>query len=312
MPARKRKVPGASTTDSQIAENPSINAGIHECFQHIHLSDVQRYKKEFRTQPHDGDQVLHTFRELLFGSYLARNGWKVRAYQEIDEQTPDWCVFGDSDDPTAIIDVVNVHADKATDDRVKTLFKQGKPAPLSDDEAADSNRVYDCIKSKCITYRDIFASRNLPYIIGLFPQFQISIDRSHVIANLYVPPTGLFLTEELGGYPNVSGLAFLSEPEPVEFRDSLLMGYHFEYFPNPYARRPFEFPPGVYFNPLLLERREAYIKAIADFKAKKAFFSLLMQMLPRHRMADVFGTLLLTLQSLAAGHVKENGGAGEE
>jgi hypothetical protein len=177
MPARKRKVPGASTTDSQIAENPSINASIHECFQHIHHSDVQRYKKEFRSQPHDGDQVLHTFRELLFGSYLACKGWKVRAYQEIDKETPDWCVFGDSDDPTAIIDVVNVHADKATDDRVKTLFKQGKPAPLSDDEAADSTRVYGSIHSKCRIYRELVESRNLPYIIGLFPQFALAIDR---------------------------------------------------------------------------------------------------------------------------------------
>lgn len=181
---------------------------------------------------------------MLFGSYLARNGWKVRAYQKIDGKTPDWSVFGDGDNLTAIIDVVNLHADKATDDRSKTLLKQGKPAPLPGDEAADSKRVYDNIKSKCIIYKYIVKSRNISYIIGLFPQFNIAIDRSQVIENLYLPSTGLFLTEELGGYPNASGLTFLSEKTSFGVHDSLWTGHQFEYFPNPYARHLLEFPPG--------------------------------------------------------------------
>ncbi len=300
MTARKRTGPGASTTDGRIAENASIDACINECFQYIHSSDVQRYKKEFQSQPHDQDQVLHTFRELLFGSYLARNGWKIRAYQKIDGKTPDWAVFGDSDDLRAIIDVVNLHADKSTDDRAKTLLKQGKPAPLSADEAADSKRVYDSIKSKCTTYRELVESRKIPYIIGLFPQFNIAIDSSHVSGNLYLPPTGLFLSEELGGYPNVSGLAFLSEKASVDDHDSLWSGYQFEYFPNPYARRPFEFPPGAYLNQLVLEKRPEYLKLIADLKSNHQFHIMLMQALQHNRPADVFGPLLVTLQSLSA------------
>jgi len=115
MTARKRTGPGANTTDGRIAENLSIDACITECFQHLHSSDVRRYKKEFQSQPHDQDQVLHTFRELLFGSYLARNGWRVRAYQKIDGKTPDWSVFSDNDDLRGIIDVVNLDADKSTE-----------------------------------------------------------------------------------------------------------------------------------------------------------------------------------------------------
>jgi hypothetical protein len=298
MKVLKRTRPGASSTDGRIAENLNINACIHECFQYLHSSDVKRYTKEFQSQPHDQDQVLHTFRELLFGSYLARNAWKVRAYQKIDGKTPDWSVFGDSDDLRAIIDVVNLHADKATDDRAKTLLKQGTPAPLSADEAADSKRVYDSIKSKCITYREIVHSRNLPYIIGLFPQFNIAIDRPQVIENLHLPPNGLFLTQELGGYPNVSGLAFLSEAASVDVHDSLWLGYQFEYFPNPYARRPLEFPPGVYLNPQVLEKRAEYLKIIADLKSNQQFYIILMHALQHNRPAAVFGPLIVTLQSL--------------
>lgn len=299
MAARKKTGSRVRTPHDPVAENPSIDACIKECYQHLHGSDVQRYNKEFESQPHDEDQVLHTFRELLFGSYLIRNGWRVRAYQKIDGNTPDWCVLGDSDEPSGIIDVVNLHADKLTDDRVKMLFKQGKPAPLSADEAADSKRVYDSIKGKCIKYRELVKSRNFPYIIGLFPQFNIPINHSQVVENLYLPPTGLFLTEDLGGYPNVSGLAFLSELSTIDNHDSLWMGYRFDYFPNPYARRPLTFPSGAYWNPLLCERRSDYRKMIADLKARHEFEKYLFNILPYNRMADVFGPLLATLQSLS-------------
>ena len=56
----------------QISGSRSINATIYECFQHIEEVDAQRFVSEFRSQPHDKQQVLHTFRELILGgSYLA-------------------------------------------------------------------------------------------------------------------------------------------------------------------------------------------------------------------------------------------------
>jgi hypothetical protein len=285
------------TRDDRIAENRSVDACIKECFQHLHDSDVKRFIKDFRSQPHEKDQVHHTFRELLFGSYLARDGWRVRAYQKIDGKTPDWAVFGDQGELTGIIDVVNLHPDKATDDLINTQLRKGEPVQLAGDDAADSKRVYDKVKEKCIIYRDIVASRHIPYIIGLFPQFQITIDRSQVIDNLYVPPFGLFLTEELGGYPNVSGLAFLSEPRPVVERDALWMGYYFEYFPNPHARHPCEFPPGIYCNQLLVQKRAEYLKIIEGLKAETDFNMHLMHVLNRNHMADVYGPLLSSLRA---------------
>jgi len=75
------------------------------------------------------------------------------------------------------------------------------------------------------------------------------------------------------------------------------MGYRFEYFPNPYARRPFEFPSGSYCNPLVLEKRPEYLKIIADLKAHNAFNYTLMRLFQHNRMADVYGPLLVTLQS---------------
>jgi hypothetical protein len=102
--------------DEVISPNQSIDACIRDCFQYMHASDVERYKREFRTQPHTGPQVLHTFRELIFGSYLGRSGFAVRAYQKIDGKTPDWAIIGSNGEPIAIMDVVNLHANRSADD----------------------------------------------------------------------------------------------------------------------------------------------------------------------------------------------------
>ncbi len=174
--------------DEIIPPNQSINACILDCFQHLHASDIECYKREFRTQPHDGPQVMHTFRELIFGSYLCRNGLPVRAYQKIDGKTPDWAMLGSNGEPTAIMDVVNLHANKAADDHIDAMLRQGKSAQLTVDEAEESKRVYQNIKDKCTAYKQIVESRRIPYVIGFFPQFKIAIDRSQIIDNLYLPP----------------------------------------------------------------------------------------------------------------------------
>jgi hypothetical protein len=309
MAVPRRPKPGESIDGEPIAESLSVDVCIKECFQFLHPGDVERYKKEFKSQPHDQHQVVHTFRELLFGSYLARNDWRVRAYQKIDGKTPDWSVLGEQGELKGIIDVVNVRPDKATDDQFRGPLRKGEAIPLSGNEAAISKRVYDSIKSKCTGYKDFVESRNIPYIIGLFPQFTLIVETSQVIENLYLPPDGLFLSEELGGYPNVSGLAFLSEKQSVDEHSALWLGYRFEYLPNPHARRPWEFPSGSYCNPLVLAHREHYLKAIANLKAQTDFNLGLMRLFQRHPMAEVYGPLFEFLNSRWP---EEAGGSGPQ
>jgi len=56
--------------DGRIAGNDSINAAIYRCFDLISEADAKAYAKKFAEQPHDQDQVKHTLRELIVGTFL--------------------------------------------------------------------------------------------------------------------------------------------------------------------------------------------------------------------------------------------------
>ncbi len=77
----------------QIAGNTSINAMIYRCFEYICEEDQRKFVKKFREQPHDSDQIKHTFRELVLGAYLGSNSFRVKHDYVIDDQTPDWSIL---------------------------------------------------------------------------------------------------------------------------------------------------------------------------------------------------------------------------
>ena len=62
---------GAATTImkyGQIAGSKRVNYAIYRCFEHLCDKDQQRFVRKFREQPHDSDQIMHTFRELILGA----------------------------------------------------------------------------------------------------------------------------------------------------------------------------------------------------------------------------------------------------
>lgn len=242
----------------QISENKSINEAIYECFQHLENADVERFVSEFRSQPHDEHQVLHTFRELVLGSYLARNGFRVRAYQKYGGREPDWSILGQGGELLALIDIVNFHAGQKTETYVHKTLAEGKVAAPEIDEEANSLRFYQSVKKKCTVYHDLIESRNIPYVIGFFPQFEIVVDRFQIMENLYSGDSGLFRSGDDGGYPNVSGLVNYPDLTLPDSPNSVAHAYRFEYFPNPYARRPFAFPSGNYYPPMLISSAPNY------------------------------------------------------
>ena len=66
---------------------------IHNCFQYLDERDVKKFQREFKVQPHDKGQIMHTFRELILGAYLSKHGFQVRYDYKIDSKTPDWCIL---------------------------------------------------------------------------------------------------------------------------------------------------------------------------------------------------------------------------
>jgi len=251
----------------QISANESINVTIYDCFQHLERPDVERFAREFQSQPHDGSQVLHTFRELVLGSYLARRGFRVRAYHKYDGQVPDWSIFGEKDELLAIIDVVNFHADIETEHYVRSALSAGTFARVGIDTAECSLRFFQSVKNKCAKYRGLTESLNIPYVIGFFPQYEVVVDRSQILENLHSPDFGLFRKIEDGGYPNVSGLVNYPDDNKPDSATSVAHVYAFEYYPNPHALRPFAFPEGQYYAPLLLSSRPRYLRLLAQANA---------------------------------------------
>jgi len=58
----------------QIAGNKSLNEKIYHYFKYISGEDAKKFVNKFSSQ--DEEQVMHTFRELVLGAYLASNGFR--------------------------------------------------------------------------------------------------------------------------------------------------------------------------------------------------------------------------------------------
>ena len=196
------------------------------------------------------------------GSELLSPDIRVRAYQKYDGKEPDWAILDERNELIALIDVVNFHLDQKTDSYVRTAMAEGKVASPTIDAGADSLRFYQSVKNKCTVYKEIIESRNIPFIIGFFPQFEVDVDQSQIMESLYSEEAGLFRKGEDGGYPNVSGLVNYPDVAVAESPNSASHIYRFEYFPNYYAARPFKFPRGRYYPPMLISSAKRYKELI--------------------------------------------------
>jgi len=99
----------------QIADNRHINAFIYQCFEYISEIDERKFVKKFRKQPHDSEQIMHTFRELVLGAYLSSSGFTVRHDYVVKDKTPDWCILDDKSVTVGIVELASFHLDKATE-----------------------------------------------------------------------------------------------------------------------------------------------------------------------------------------------------
>src|SRR5262245_39808114 len=81
----------------KLAENRNINAMIYQCFNQLEERDARLFARKFRDQRDDAHQVMHTFRELLAGAFIAQQGFRPEYEPKIDNQTPDWR-FASSED----------------------------------------------------------------------------------------------------------------------------------------------------------------------------------------------------------------------
>lgn len=218
----------------QIAGNTDINAMIYRCFEYICEEDERKFVKKFQEQPHNSDQIKHTFRELILGGYLSSNGFRVKQDYVVDNQTPDWSILDvEGQSITGIVELTNFHIDKASENEIKEQLRaRGKAIYWRDQNKDNVERLYHSIQCKASVYKSLIEKLQVPYVVGVFGELEVVIDFEEVCLCLFDEKTGLF-----GMYPELSGVLYYEENRGQ---------YSFKYASNPDASHKIELPVGIF------------------------------------------------------------------
>lgn len=218
----------------QIAGNNSINAMIYRCFEYVCEEDKRKFVKKFQEQPHDSNQKMHTFRELVLGAYLSSKGFRVRHAYVIDNQTPDWSILDvEGQSITGIVELTSFHIDKATENEIEEQMRAKGIAGYWRDQNKDNvKRLYHVICCKAPVYKSLICKLQVPYVIGVFGEFKVAVDFEEVCLCLFDEKTGLF-----DMYPELSGVLYFEESSGR---------YSFNYASNPNALQMIELPVGIF------------------------------------------------------------------
>jgi hypothetical protein len=217
----------------QIAESSKINKAIYDCFDFLDEKEQKKFVKKFKEQPHSQVQVIHTFRELILGTYLRANGSIVENERKICRKTPDWSILDSSSNVNAVVEMVYHHIDNKTNDDILAQLKTEKNIvgywPHSNDPGF--LRLYSHIEEKASKYKELVADLQIPFVVAVFIDFLAVIDVQEVQDCLLTGEEPLFKS-----YPDLSGV--------LHFEESILGSYYFEFIENPYAIRKIEIPNG--------------------------------------------------------------------
>jgi hypothetical protein len=203
----------------QIVESKKINDYIYQCFRYLEESEIEKFVREFKDQPHDKAQVVHTFRELILGAYLSKSDFRVSHDYEIDGKTPDWCILDGNLLPQCIIELVNFHPDAETSSDIVSQISQS--GIWCNFQKPNTERLYHVVWDKASKYKSLARKYDLPYVVSVFGVFTAAVELEELDECLLDTEAGLFKM-----YSELSGLLYFEESFGV---------YHFSYICNPFA-----------------------------------------------------------------------------
>jgi hypothetical protein len=212
----------------QIAKRQSINAKIYKCFEHLCEKDVLKFVKKFREQPHDQEQVMHTFRELILGAFLASNGFNVRYDHRVDGKTPDWCLLDNTSSLLGIIELINFHIDRVTETAQKRKLEAGRiwVGWMQPNNA----RLYQRIREKADIYDGLVKKHKAAYVVSVFGEFTACVEIEELHQCLFEDHGGIFKL-----CPILSGVLFFEESDGQ---------YSFKYIRSPKPAIEIDLPSG--------------------------------------------------------------------
>ena len=217
----------------QIAESKRVNDAICCCFEYLCDHTQQRFVRKLREQPHDSDQIMHTFWELVLGAYLSSRGLEVRHENQVEGKTPDWCVLDRWGGVLAIIELVNSHIDAVTENEIAKQVRTGGMAIYWRDGHTNSvERLYNCILDKTRKYKAVVEKLGVPYIIAVHADFKAAVDLQELVHCLNHCDHALFKIHQ-----HLTGALFFAESNERQFS--------FSYEQNPHAPHKFDLPGGV-------------------------------------------------------------------
>jgi hypothetical protein len=203
-----------------ISPVPTTDNLIYKCFEQLTEADQRSFVRKFKEQLDDVQQVNHTLRELVLGAYIAGTGFKPQYEPRIDGETPEWLMTQDGTGKKLIIELVNFHLPDRAERQMWDTFTTGWM--WAHWMEPNTPRAYSSIQRKMAKYKALAENNTLPYVVGVFGLFSSALTIEEVRECLE-GPDALFPL-----YPEVSGVVFFQ---------GVGGEYHFEYLPNPFAKR---------------------------------------------------------------------------
>jgi hypothetical protein len=230
-------------------DEDSVQSSIPPALSYLCERDQRAFAKKFSEQSGNNDQAMHTFRELLAGAFMARQGYTPFYEPSIDGLTPDW-LFRRAGQEEFIADVVNFHVARTIESKLERAFDEGQTwcGEIPD----QSQRLHSSLWEKAGKYKNLAAQKSMPYVVFIFGWLNAIIEPDQVETCL-VGAEGLF-----NDYTTLSGVYHMRERTyktkaevicigtqmilvPKERPPSLLdaeAGYCFDYYANPKASYP--------------------------------------------------------------------------
>lgn len=207
-----------------IAVNRSINSAILECFKRIASTDVPKFRRKFLAYAGDNDQLMHTFRELLVGTYFAKLGRRASYEMKHHGVEPDWTLLTGQGGIECIVELTNFHTSKEIEDEIQSTLTRNEtycewvPEP--------NHRLYQSIQTKVDRYDTLVTKLGCPYIVAVHTDIFAAVDADEIVE---------VLTSSFGGgifaySDRISGVLVFEENGA---------NYYFKYIPNTTARHGF-------------------------------------------------------------------------
>jgi len=200
--------------------NTRIRARIDQLLPLLAEEDQRKFIRKFQQEP--SEQAAHTFRELICGVFLLKNGFRARYEVLLGGKTPDWIAYEIDGKIAAVVDQLTFHQAKLIDDEMNNSTRNG--SPWTGWLPNNVDRLYQKVQEKAEAYDRLATIHSAANIVSIFGDINAAIYTDEIEDALHKAYGGGVFARN----PSLSGVILFHEN---------CGNYHFMYFENPHALR---------------------------------------------------------------------------